>query len=101
MLRRCPGSLVRPHRDGALHHLFDDQAAVLTAHIDLQAERLHALQRCEQTEDMSTPDLLIELQRQADLQSYFLRSHLPGPDVAVTSMPSRDGASEDARRIEE
>jgi starvation-inducible DNA-binding protein len=134
----------------ALHHLFDDQVAILTAHIDLLAERLRALQQvprgtlqeavaasdlptleirelfeedattailerfehysdglseairqCEQVEDMSTQDLFIELQRQADLQSYFLRSHLPGADVALTSMRSRDGASEDARRVEE
>jgi len=134
----------------ALHHLFDEQAAILTAHIDLIAERLRALQevprgtlqeavsasdlptleirelfeedatiailerfehysgslteaieQCEQAEDMATQDLFIELQRQADLQSYFLRSHLPGPDVALTSMPSRDGASEDGRRVEE
>ncbi len=134
----------------ALHHLFDDQAVILTAHIDLLAERLRALQevphgtlqeavqasdlpeleirelfeddattaildrfeqysdslseaieQCEQAEDMSTQDLFIELQRQADLQSYFLRSHLPGPDVALTAMPSHDSASEGGRRTEE
>lgn len=110
----------------ALHKLFDEQAVVLLAHIDLYAERIRALQgiptgtvrnaaknspleelpieeipeidainllvdrweqysdglgtamkEAEEAEDMSTQDIFIEGQRAADLQAYFLRSHLP------------------------
>ena len=33
--------------------------------------------QAEEAEDMSTQDIFIEGQRAADLQAYFLRSHLP------------------------
>ncbi len=110
----------------ALHKLFDEQALVLLAHVDLYAERVralegipagtvrnaaansplqelpieeipeieainllvdrweqysdglgHAMKQAEEAEDMSTQDIFIEGQRAADLQAYFLRSHLP------------------------
>ena len=110
----------------ALHKLFDEQAVVLLAHVDLYAERVRALQAvpqgtvrhaaemspleelpieeipeeeavrlilarfeqysdalgeameiAEQCEDMTTQDIFIDGQRDADLQAYFLRSHLP------------------------
>ncbi|MBX7111904.1 MAG: DNA starvation/stationary phase protection protein Dps [Dehalococcoidia bacterium] len=109
----------------ALHHLFDEQAAIVLAHVDLYAERVRALQgvakgtvraaaaespleeigrgelwwhdavtsllerfeqysrtltdgirEADEAEDLTTQDLLIEAQREVDLQAYFLRSHL-------------------------
>jgi len=110
----------------ALHKLFDEQAAILLAHVDLFAERVRALQAipegtvrnaadrstleeieigelnerdavaaildrfetysgaldeaimaADEAEDLTTQDIYIEAQRAADLQAYFLRSHLP------------------------
>jgi starvation-inducible DNA-binding protein len=110
----------------ALHRLFDEQATILLAHVDLYAERVRALQsspkgtvrqaaecstldefpmgevheeeavrlildrfeqysrgltdamkQAEDAEDLTTQDIFIEGQQQADLQAYFLRSHLP------------------------
>ncbi len=125
----------------ALHRLFDEQAELLGAHIDLFAERMRSLQaiprgtireaieesdlpeieigelyeedalrallerfehyshslteaieQAEKAEDMSTQDLFIDVQKEVDLQAYFLRSHLPAQETR-----SRDGASRNGR----
>lgn len=36
-----------------------------------------AIDVCDEAEDMTSQDILIEGQQQADLQAYFVRSHLP------------------------
>lgn len=132
----------------AIHRLFDEQAAILAAQVDLLAERMRALQaiprgtideavkesdlpkleirelfeedaisaildrferysetlteaieQCDSANDLTTQDLFIQVQQEADLQAYFLRSHLPGPDAGIGSrmQASQDGAQPNHR----
>jgi len=40
-----------------------------------------AIEQCEENHDRTTQDVFIDLQKEVDLQAYFLRSHLPGENV--------------------
>ncbi|RLT27504.1 MAG: DNA starvation/stationary phase protection protein [Chloroflexi bacterium] len=40
-----------------------------------------AIEECEKAEDPTTQDVFIDIQKEVDLQAYFLRSHLPSDAV--------------------